>query len=573
LNYWGDAAGPYNATMNPCSTGDGVEGNVDFSPWLDDMYPEGSPVDYADVTDISSGTSTVNAPGANTTVIIDSSGSNTVTILRYTGNPEGDIPSGAVAIGNFIDVSVENPASVNYPVYLQINYTAADLAAAGITEDELLGIAYWDAETGCWVLYADTGVNTTNFGSYEGYIWAYIYEGQFSPKVILGGTYSYPESHLTVTLDPNGYIIDASTFHIWATASSAWKIKYRIDGGEIKEGKWNEEVHFQLNKNWGYGPGKHTIEYWAVDPGTYEEEHHVEIYILDTNGPEVRISFDGVFEVTASNVYEISTSTKVMASGEDDESGLSKIEYKIDNGEWQEYTAPFTMPSGYHELYVIGYDMLGNIGNMMHYSIDVGGGKPETALVTTPSSPNGNNGWYVSNVMVKFVATDDGSGVAKTMYKIDNGEWQEYAEPFVLDDGVHEISYYSIDNVGNVEMERKTTIRIDMYAPEIHIEKPRNYLYLFNRAIIPLSKPVIIGKITFEAEIVDTATSGVNDAVLYIDGNVVEKGESKIQYTIDEIMVGRHTMKIVACDRAGNKAVMEDEFIILNIRAFPSLSS
>ncbi|KAA0007406.1 MAG: hypothetical protein FE045_00275, partial [Thermoplasmata archaeon] len=35
LNWWGNAAGPYNATTNPCSTGDGVAGNVKYIPWLD----------------------------------------------------------------------------------------------------------------------------------------------------------------------------------------------------------------------------------------------------------------------------------------------------------------------------------------------------------------------------------------------------------------------------------------------------------------------------------------------------------------------------------------------------------
>ncbi|MCD6171089.1 MAG: right-handed parallel beta-helix repeat-containing protein, partial [Thermoplasmata archaeon] len=45
LNYWGDAAGPYNATLNPSGSGDGVEGNVDFSPWLGYPWPT-SPMTY-----------------------------------------------------------------------------------------------------------------------------------------------------------------------------------------------------------------------------------------------------------------------------------------------------------------------------------------------------------------------------------------------------------------------------------------------------------------------------------------------------------------------------------------------
>ncbi len=40
-NWFGDASGPYNATLNPSGTGDEVTDNVDFQPWLDDEYPIG----------------------------------------------------------------------------------------------------------------------------------------------------------------------------------------------------------------------------------------------------------------------------------------------------------------------------------------------------------------------------------------------------------------------------------------------------------------------------------------------------------------------------------------------------
>ena len=32
-NWWGDASGPYHATLNPSGTGDEVSDNVDFDPW------------------------------------------------------------------------------------------------------------------------------------------------------------------------------------------------------------------------------------------------------------------------------------------------------------------------------------------------------------------------------------------------------------------------------------------------------------------------------------------------------------------------------------------------------------
>ncbi|HHH79986.1 MAG TPA: hypothetical protein ENL13_03695 [Thermoplasmatales archaeon] len=53
LNWWGDASGPYNSTVNPTGLGDNVTGNVNFSDWLnyewynrvwvDDYYDPSTP--------------------------------------------------------------------------------------------------------------------------------------------------------------------------------------------------------------------------------------------------------------------------------------------------------------------------------------------------------------------------------------------------------------------------------------------------------------------------------------------------------------------------------------------------
>lgn len=49
---------------------------------------------------------------------------------------------------------------------------------------------------------------------------------------------------------------------------------------------------------------------------------------------------------------------------------------------------------------------------------------PTTTYTMTPSSPDGDNGWYVTPVRIDLKATDLNSGVAKINYKIDGGSWQ-----------------------------------------------------------------------------------------------------------------------------------------------------
>lgn len=94
------------------------------------------------------------------------------------------------------------------------------------------------------------------------------------------------------------------------------------------------------------------------------------------------------------------------------------------------------------------------------------GGYPED---TTPPETTCNlsgtmdGGVYVSNVQITFTVTDDQSGVAVIMYKLDEEPWTTYEFPTPLivgDDGQHQVRYYSIDNAGNIEPEKTTNFTI-----------------------------------------------------------------------------------------------------------------
>lgn len=375
--------------------------------------------------------------------------------------------------------------------------------------------------------------------------------------------YIPPWSWLVVTRDPDGYITRASTFHIYADDDSGiWKLYYVIDGIPFEANWWNTYVEFQINEINGYEPGPHTIEYWAVDgAGNEETPHHLETYILDVEGPSISISFVGPWEKAPGNTYQVDTTTHIALYA-DDMVDVSDIRYCIDDGGWIHYTHPFLLPYGEHDLYVVAYDALGNIRDA-HYYIRVGVGAPITTIICDPQKPSGNNGWYRSIVSVSFTATDDVSGVASTYYKIDNDPWQIYTEPVLLGDGVHTVNYYSIDNAGFTEEVKTEIIKIDMHPPEISIERPKNWLYIADRAILPLpgNLSIIIGKITMIASASDT-TSGVQNMLFYIDGHLRAEDNDTVQYILEEPMLGIHHITIVAHDVAGNEAVKEIKFFI-----------
>ncbi|MFL6557226.1 MAG: OmpL47-type beta-barrel domain-containing protein, partial [Bacillus sp. (in: firmicutes)] len=93
---------------------------------------------------------------------------------------------------------------------------------------------------------------------------------------------------------------------------------------------------------------------------------------------------------------------------------------------------------------------------------------PVTAAQISPSSPDGQNNWYVHPVTVTLSATDDRSGVDSTVYSINGGAWQTYNGPVTINnDGSYTIAYYSTDKEGNAEEAKNLSFQIDQTAPAI----------------------------------------------------------------------------------------------------------
>jgi hypothetical protein len=158
-NWWGDASGPNGAGPG---TGDVVSVNVVFDPWLE---AEVGAVKTETVTD-----GTVDARDeADTEVAVN--GTATVTVAQYNANPGGPPPTGFGSLGKYCDVHVPNITQVT-EIQIRLYYTDAELAAAGIDNEELLRPLWWDGDK--WDVCSDSGVNTTSTNGYSGYMWAKI---------------------------------------------------------------------------------------------------------------------------------------------------------------------------------------------------------------------------------------------------------------------------------------------------------------------------------------------------------------------------------------------------------------
>lgn len=123
--------------------------------------------------------------GLSMTPDSDATGDSTFTVVGYDNNlPGGEIPDGLAFLGNYFDVEVDNATA--FPVNIKFYYTQAQLDAAGLEENQLQGIYFYDEASNSWMLYGDTGVSTADVDGtdFVGYVWANA--DHFTP-IAIGG--------------------------------------------------------------------------------------------------------------------------------------------------------------------------------------------------------------------------------------------------------------------------------------------------------------------------------------------------------------------------------------------------
>ncbi|MDB5085699.1 MAG: hypothetical protein JWN30_2585 [Bacilli bacterium] len=96
------------------------------------------------------------------------------------------------------------------------------------------------------------------------------------------------------------------------------------------------------------------------------------------------------------------------------------------------------------------------INELEVYNVD------KTPPITTDNAPSS---WVNQDVTVNLTASDGGSGVAATYYTVDGGQQQSGTVVSLTTEGVHTLTYWSVDNAGNIETQHTATVKIDKTAP------------------------------------------------------------------------------------------------------------
>jgi len=233
-----------------------------------------------------------------------------------------------------------------------------------------------------------------------------------------------------------------------------------------------------------------------------------------------------------------------------------------------------TLHEGWNSITIEAYDLWENMNSTsldIYYVID------EEAPTIQIDNPDGQvvEGKYVN---ITGVITDEWE-IYRLDYTIVSGE-TVISDEWTIDPttsqyniswrmplkyGENVITIGATDKAGNHATKTVTIIREDTMPPMIEMIKPENALYIFERKILSLPSPLIIGGITIVAEAYDNET-GINRVEFYIDEwRRATDYDEPYEWLWDETAFMKHTIKVVAYDNAENSAMKEREVWIFNI--------
>lgn len=232
-------------------------------------------------------------------------------------------------------------------------------------------------------------------------------------------------------------------------------IYYKINDGEKKSVSANG--YPSINKE-----GEHNkLEYWGVDIIPNEETPHFLYDIkLDKTPPITKIY---KFAREGKNGWYVEK-VQVRLDATDNLSGVDYTKYRIDNGNWMDYSSAFTISSeGTHTIEYYSKDKAQIIETVKPETLKIDTNPPVTNI--SLSGTKGENDWYVTKVEIELKVVESVSETEVTRYKLDNGQWKNYSAKIIVEEGEHIVYYHSEDRAGHVENDRKMDIKVDTIAP------------------------------------------------------------------------------------------------------------
>ena len=228
---------------------------------------------------------------------------------------------------------------------------------------------------------------------------------------------------------------------------------------------------------------------------------------------------------------------------------FATVRFTGEGSDWRTVTTRLRKaPRGTGRLYVTSTGGL-DVDSFTFQGDGIADATPPTARLTLdPAKPNGERGWYDTDVTVRVDASDDGE-VSARQYSLDGGaSWEDVPDDglVVSTEGETRIRYRAVDSAGHLSRVGQAKFKIDKTPPVLSVSGVEARRYAVTETITPV----------FTAT---DATSGVADLKGWIDGRRIASGD---RIRLWRLGAGEHELVVTATDRAGHSTTRSVKFTV-----------
>lgn len=305
--------------------------------------------------------------------------------------------------------------------------------------------------------------------------------------------------------------------------------------------------------------GKQALRWYNMITG---EKHALRFY-SDGDAPKSEVTFQNIPKYVAGANTFYGKGLTLELSAKDKMSGLDQIYASINGAPYKPYKNALSFTA--EMVYSISFYAVDNVGNVSvpqttGFTIDLSA--PVTRLNVANSYTAKDGKITLSRMQnLSLISLDSLSGVKETFYRMKNSDkFDTYKSAISLrsfQDGEYQISFYSVDNVGNQESPKSFSFVIDNVSPVANVTFEGD-LFEFKKGQLIISPRTLV-----KVDAKDARTE-VGSIEYNINNTTFIPYKSPVPVSTNP---GKHLIAVRATDKLGNTSPVTNLSVTLDSKA------